>query len=595
MPTRTRRRSAFLGLTALLVTTVVLASASPVRAQAVSDPRTAEFDPSPDHWKVLDSGQSAVLRYELNLYSVGSPVPFATVDMGKPSPDADGKIRFDFSGAAATWLLPGGEYEARVSAVGPEGSALSDPSNSFTFTTSSGCTVTLSTRSVQAPAAGGSYSIQVTTGAACGWTAATSLPWVSLWANTGTGNGTVPFQVQANTSTSLRSGAMTVAGQAVTVSQAASAATTKTTPTITWATPAPITQGTPLSSTQLNAAANVAGRFTYSPAAGTVLAAGRYTLTATFVPTDTTGYTTATASRSITVNSVVYQLTVSRPTGGMVYSAGISCGTAGTACQATMPSSMQLGVEAKPDSGYAFSGWTGDCSGTSVGFLLTLDGAKSCGATFTAVTTTPPPPTTDPLPPPTGGTGLPIGAPYTLTVVRPTGGVIRSAGINCGSGGTACQVTMPSPMSLGLDAVADSGYVFAGWTGHCSGGSPNFLLALEGPRSCSATFDATGTVVQPPSTQPPPTGTLVMGPPYALTVLPPTGGTVLGAGIKCGVQGKVCSVDMPSAMWIGLDAIPAPGYTFLGWTGHCSGTQLTYALSLSGPRTCSATFAATTR
>ena len=57
------------------------------------------------------------------------------------------------------------------------------------------------------------------------------------------------------------------------------------TPTITWATPASITYGTALCSTQLDATANVAGTFAYSPAAGTVLKAGTQTLSVTFTPT----------------------------------------------------------------------------------------------------------------------------------------------------------------------------------------------------------------------------------------------------------------------------------------------------------------------
>ncbi len=61
---------------------------------------------------------------------------------------------------------------------------------------------------------------------------------------------------------------------------------TQATPQISWSTPSPITAGTALSGTQLNATASVAGTFTYSPAAGTALAAGTYTLTATFVPAD---------------------------------------------------------------------------------------------------------------------------------------------------------------------------------------------------------------------------------------------------------------------------------------------------------------------
>ena len=41
-------------------------------------------------------------------------------------------------------------------------------------------------------------------------------------------------------------------------------------PTITWASPASIVYGTALSAAQLDATANVAGTFAYSPAAGTV-------------------------------------------------------------------------------------------------------------------------------------------------------------------------------------------------------------------------------------------------------------------------------------------------------------------------------------
>ena len=74
------------------------------------------------------------------------------------------------------------------------------------------------------------------------------------------------------------------------------------TPTITWSAPAPITYGAALSSTQLNATASVAGTFSYSPAAGTVLGAGTQTLTVTFTPTDATDYTTATATVMLTVN-----------------------------------------------------------------------------------------------------------------------------------------------------------------------------------------------------------------------------------------------------------------------------------------------------
>ncbi len=46
------------------------------------------------------------------------------------------------------------------------------------------------------------------------------------------------------------------------------------TPTVTWATPADITQGQALGAAQLDATASVPGTFAYSPPAGTVLPAG---------------------------------------------------------------------------------------------------------------------------------------------------------------------------------------------------------------------------------------------------------------------------------------------------------------------------------
>lgn len=78
-------------------------------------------------------------------------------------------------------------------------------------------------------------------------------------------------------------------------------------PVITWATPAPISYGTPLSATQLNATATVGntvvpGMFVYTPALGTVLPPGNQLLKVTFNPTDATDYAIASAQVMITVN-----------------------------------------------------------------------------------------------------------------------------------------------------------------------------------------------------------------------------------------------------------------------------------------------------
>ena len=82
-------------------------------------------------------------------------------------------------------------------------------------------------------------------------------------------------------------------------------------PVITWATPKAIIFGTPLSGTQLDATANVAGSFVYSPAAGAVLAVGQQTLQATFTPTDALDYSSATSTVKLTVLPATPLVTVS--------------------------------------------------------------------------------------------------------------------------------------------------------------------------------------------------------------------------------------------------------------------------------------------
>jgi hypothetical protein len=78
-------------------------------------------------------------------------------------------------------------------------------------------------------------------------------------------------------------------------------AANQATPVISWTNPATIYQGEALGSTQLNATANVAGTFAYSPSAGTVLSLGMHTLSVTFTPTNAAAYTTATATVQISV------------------------------------------------------------------------------------------------------------------------------------------------------------------------------------------------------------------------------------------------------------------------------------------------------
>jgi hypothetical protein len=94
-----------------------------------------------------------------------------------------------------------------------------------------------------------------------------------------------------------------IANVTLTVNQAASV--------ISWATPAPIAYGTALSSTQLDATANVPGTFVYTPSAGTVLSAGSQTLAVAFTPTNAVDYKSATAQVTLLVTQPMIGLSPS--------------------------------------------------------------------------------------------------------------------------------------------------------------------------------------------------------------------------------------------------------------------------------------------
>lgn len=130
------------------------------------------------------------------------------------------------------------------------------------------------------------------------------------------------------------------------------------TPSLTWAAPAAIVFGTALSATQLDATASVPGTLVYAPPAGSIPAVGTQLLKVSFTPGDTSKYTTASASVSLTVNAAgtaSYSITASAGTGGSISPAGVTAVTSG--------GSQSYSVAAI--TGYSIAAVTVD--GTSVG------------------------------------------------------------------------------------------------------------------------------------------------------------------------------------------------------------------------------------
>ena len=124
------------------------------------------------------------------------------------------------------------------------------------------------------------------------------------------GSSTAPTTVGVYTVTASFTPTDTTNYASLTGAAAGTFTITKATPVITWSTPAAITYGTALSTTQLDATSTVAGSLVYTPASGTVLGAGTKTLSVTLTPTDTTDYTTATQTVQLVVNQAAPSLSV---------------------------------------------------------------------------------------------------------------------------------------------------------------------------------------------------------------------------------------------------------------------------------------------
>jgi hypothetical protein len=180
----------------------------------------------------------------------------------------------------------------------------------------------------------------------------------------------------------------TVSDANYTGSSSATLVVGKATPIITWATPAAITFGTALSGTQLNASGSIPGTYIYTPPSGGVLPVGTHTLSVAFTPTDTTNYTSAGTTVSLTVIPTAtntLDVTLAGNGSGSVNSkpAGIACATGSTSgCNYSFSTDVILSAAAS--TGSLFDGWSGDCTGVGA-CNLTMTAARTVTATFSII------------------------------------------------------------------------------------------------------------------------------------------------------------------------------------------------------------------
>lgn len=111
----------------LIILAFIFFAPMSVEAQTVINPRTVEFDVSPDHDRLILS-MPIVTGYRIDFYLIGATAPVQAGDLGKPTPDAAGHVVIT---RPELFALPIGGYVARVVAVGPGGEGASVPSDPF--------------------------------------------------------------------------------------------------------------------------------------------------------------------------------------------------------------------------------------------------------------------------------------------------------------------------------------------------------------------------------------------------------------------------------------------------------------------------------
>ena len=193
----------------------------------------------------------------------------------------------------------------------------------------------------------------------------------------------------------------------------------------------------------------------------------------------------------------------------------------------------EITVTATPSTGFAFKDWTGGLQSTVNPLVFPISGNTSIVANFVA-------------------TQL-----YTLSVSIPGGGgtVTRAPD----------QASYQSGTVVTLTAVPDTGKQFVGWSGAAQGTNPVTQITMTENKAVTATFADDGY-------------------PLNVTVSPSEGGSV--------VKEPDQAFYMPGTV-VTLTAIANTGWTFDGWSGNATGTNLTATVTMpDGPANVTATFSA---
>jgi hypothetical protein len=176
-----------------------------------------------------------------------------------------------------------------------------------------------------------------------------------------------------------------------------------------------------------------------------------------------------------------YPLTVNLAGSGTVTSSprGVGCNVLVPTCGASFPAGTTVTLTAGLASvGTTFAGWSGACSGQQ-SCTVVMSGPETVTATFSSTSSTSPPA-------PTVSLSLKVSGSGAIFVTDPASSLNSPAAI-CVDGQANCTFPLPGQDPLSLSVVADTGWVFAGWGGACSG-IATCQFTLDQPTSVFAVF-----------------------------------------------------------------------------------------------------------
>lgn len=172
-------------------------------------PQSCTYSISPTSQNLGSSGGSGTINVSTQTgcsWTASESLSWVSITSGS-SGSGSGTVRFNVSS--------NGSSSSRSGTIQVAGKTFSITQDGTTS-----CSYSISPTSKSFSASGGTGTVSVSTTSGCSWTAGSNTSWITVTSgSSGNGSGTVGYRVSSNTSTSQRSGSMTIAGKNFSVTQ----------------------------------------------------------------------------------------------------------------------------------------------------------------------------------------------------------------------------------------------------------------------------------------------------------------------------------------------------------------------------------------